>query len=231
MSIIVAARYNKGILLASDPFYFDNDGEVPLKGINFNKFIVSVQYRCAMVGVGSAWVLEQAAKWIAAERFPSDHFLPALTAKWKQLNHEWKKDREREIAESKVQTLRPLSDSIFFLAKSDDLSTMHIGDSEGKLHSTSSFVLSGSGSGLVRHLLESTGQKFSPNDSLEKCLDLTRRCYCAASYDLYVIGFPSIVLVTEKGIRNFTEKCAALWSNAQNKYFSDLTSIALKLTD
>jgi len=173
MSLILATRFKGGIFLAADPFYFDNDGEVPLKGIRFDKFIVSERYRCVMVGVGSVWVLEQAGKWLSAQNYNHDELLPVLAAKWKKFNQEWKRNREKEIAEAEVQSLRPISDSLFIIGKSDDLSVIHICDSEGKLHSTSTFVLSGSGSDLVRKFLKSTGQKFSPTDSLEKCLKLT----------------------------------------------------------
>jgi len=66
-----------------------------------------------------------------------------LAAKWKELNEEWKETRESEIAESEDKSLRPISDSLFVLAKADDLSQIHIGDSEGELHSTTTFILAG----------------------------------------------------------------------------------------
>lgn len=228
MSLILATRFKGGILLAADPFFFDNDGEVPLKGIKFDKFIISKQNSCVVAGVGSVWVLEQAGKWLAAQLPDYDDLLPDLASKWKELNQEWKENREAEIAEAQVQSLRPISDSLFILAKSNNLSTIHICDSEGKLHATTTFVLSGSGSDLVRQLLESTGQKFSPTDSLENCLDLTWKCYRAASCDLYVMGFPSVVLITAQGIKNLSEQCAALWSDTEKNYFINLKSTVLK---
>jgi len=37
MSLILATRFKGSILLAADPFYFDNDGAVPSKGQELNQ--------------------------------------------------------------------------------------------------------------------------------------------------------------------------------------------------
>ena len=228
MSLILATRFKDGILLASDPFFFDNDGEVPLKGIKFDKFIISEQHHCVMFGIGSVWVLEQAGKWLALRKPDFATLLPELALKWKELNRVWKKNRTVEITQAEIQSLRPISDSLFLFAKSDDLSTIHICDSEGKLHTTTTFVLSGSGSDLARQLLEATGQKFSPTDSLESCLDLTWKCFRAASYDLYVIGYPAIVLLSKYRIINLAKQCKVLWDRNGKSYFDSLSLSAVE---
>jgi 20S proteasome alpha/beta subunit len=105
---------------------------------------------------------------------------------------------------------------------SDDLSTINIGDGDGKLYSTSSFVFSGSGSDLVMHFIMRTEKKFSPSDTLEECIELIWQCYRVASADLYVTGFPSIAVVGEKGIRDFSKRCSAIWNRIESNYFTDL---------
>jgi len=82
----------------------------------------------------------------------------------------------------------------------------------------------------VRHLIESTKERFSPDDTLEKCLDLTFKCYRAASMDLYVVGFPSIVLVKDGGVANLAERCASLWESAEAGYFNGLRAAVLDVS-
>lgn len=224
MSLIISARYKNGILLAADPFYFNNDGEVPLKGINFDKFVFSDLCRFAIVGVGSMWVLDQLHNCLHNHHFQPKNLLPHLASKWREFNQEWKTKRQREIAEADARTLRPISDSRFIFATSDDLSKIQICDSEGNLNSTSTFFLCGSGSDLVWHFLKSTNQQFSPTDDLGDCLELVWKCYSHASNDLYVVGLPSLFLLTNKTLINFNNICSEIFNKTRVKYFTDLTS-------
>jgi len=222
MPLVMGTRFRSGILFAADPFFFDNDGATPTKGTDFDRFMVSEQFRCLMTGVGSRWVLKKAGEWIETQDGAITGFLPDLARKWCGLNREWKEGRHRKIAETEDRALRQLFDSLFILATSGNLSTINIGDGDGKLYSTSTFVFSGSGSDLVRHFIIRTQKKFSPSDTLEKCIELTWQYYRVASADLFVTGFPSIVVVDERGIRNLSKCCSGIWNRIESNYFTDL---------
>lgn len=182
-----------------------------------------------MAAVGSLQVFEKTKGWFASsEPRDTDEFISALTSKWKELNRNWIKKREHLVSETGDSTLRPISDSLFILAMSKDLSCIYIGDSKGYIHKTKSFLLSGSGSDLARRHLQSIDNLFSPNNEIEQCLDLVFQCYHFASDDLFVIGVPSIIVVTANDIIDITESCEKLWTQYKNKFYLDLEIQVIK---
>jgi len=228
MSLVLATRFQGGIVVASDPFVFDNNGEMPSKTADFNKLFISSTYNCVMAAVGSRWVFTKAQEWLNSR--PEDKlgdWIRDLASMWKELNLEWKEKRSCEIRDTVNRTLRPLSESLFLLAQTNNLASIQICDSEGNLHQTESFILSGSGADLVRSLLQSTSQIFRPSDSLRTCLDLVEKCYCVAGHDLYVIGFPAIAIVRSEGIIDLTNDCEQIWFEFEKQYFEKIKNTAV----
>lgn len=224
MSLIIVARFRKGILLAADPFVFDNDGEVPCKAIDFDKFIVSKELGAALVAVGSRWVFAQFHEWIETGKdMNRENLVDAFSTKWAQLNQNWKKRREKEAAKSDAGTLRPISDSLFILVQLRDLSSIYIVDQEGNTHISRTYVLSGSGSSFVRHFLETEGKSFRCDDSLLQSSRLMRDCYGVAKQDLYVTGLPALVAATANGFFDFSRSCERVQKECEKKYFADLS--------
>jgi hypothetical protein len=227
MSLILATRFEGGILVASDPFVFDNDGEMPSKTADFNKLFISSTFSCVIAAVGSRWVFTEAQEWLNSR--PEDklgNWIRDLASMWKELNLEWKGRRSSEISDMSITTLRPLSESLFVLAHTNNLASIQICDSEGNLHQTESFIISGSGADLVRNSLQAAREIFRPSDSLETCLDLVEKCYRAARHDLYVIGFPAIAIVRSEGIIDFTKDCEQMWFEFGKTYFENIKSTA-----
>ena len=228
MSLVLGTRFEGGILVASDPFVFDNDGETPSKTADFNKLFISSTYNCVMAAVGSRWVFTKTQEWLNSR--PEDklgNWVRDLASMWKELNLEWKERRSCEISDTVNRTLRPLSESLFLLAQTNNLASIQICDSEGNLHQTESFILSGSGADLVRSLLQSTSQIFRPSDSLRTCLDLVEKCYRVAGHDLYVIGFPAIAIVRSEGIIDLTNDCEQIWFKFEKQYFKKIRNTAV----
>ena len=223
MSLIIMARYDSGIIASADPFFFDNDGGIPQKGLDFNKFIISDRHKLIMAGVGSAWVLAQAGKWLESQpRGDFKTLLLSLAEQWATLNNDWLKSRETDIEETEVGTLRPLSGSTCLLARQADLARITIVDGEGRVHSSPSFVMSGSGSAIVSHYMKNSGNKFTPEDHLADSLNLIFDCYRAARSDLYVLGFPIVVIVTKDRIKNHAIRCQHIWESLEVNYFNEL---------
>jgi len=227
MSLVLATRFQGGILVASDPFVFDNDAEMPSKTADFNKLFIFSTYSCVMAAVGSHWVFTKAQEWLNSQaKDRLGNWMRDLASLWKELNLKWKEERCCEISDTVKRTLRPLSESLFLLAQTKNLGSITICDSEGNLHQTESFILSGSGTDLVRNLLQSTGQIFRPSDSLRTCLDLVEKCYRVAGHDLYVIGLPAIAIVRSEGIIDFTNDCEQIWLECERQYFKKIKNIA-----
>ena len=225
MSLILVTRYKDGIILAADSFVFDNDGEVPLKSMDFNKVLISRFHKTAMVAVGSTWVFHESYQWLKRQK-KKKNILKPLSAKWEKLNDRWKKNRKKEIKKTKNKTLRPVSDSLLVLAQQTDLETIHIIDPKGKVHETKSFVMSGSGADLTRHYLKKTKKTFKPKDSLDKCLKLLQECYQASGHDLYVTGFPVITIVQQRKIIDLTKQCEQTWKDCEQKYFGKIKKLS-----
>jgi 20S proteasome alpha/beta subunit len=139
--------------------------------------------------------------------------------KWKDLNGEWRAKRETEAQHENSGTLRPISNSLLVIARQSNLESISIIDHDGKLETTQTFVISGSGSYLVEQFLRQSEKSFSPAMTLDDCFDLLQGCYRVLSRDLYVIGYPAVVLVSHSHIRNFSDECAKIWSNQDRQYF------------
>jgi hypothetical protein len=221
MSLIIACLFNEGILISSDSFMFDNDGEIPFKHIEFAQILVSESHGIAMAGVGSYWVLTKAYQYIVEEQ-KNDFDLIALASKWKSLNDKWRENREQELSEAENTTLRPISDSLMILARQDNLKHIHIIDPNGVLHKTSAFVLSGSGGEWTRRYLDNTKKIFEPSDSLSDCFELIQSCYNVSSHDLYVTGIPTITIVKANKIFDLTDTCRSQWEKCKTNYFDNL---------
>lgn len=229
MSVVLCTRFNKGILLASDPFVFDNDGELPLKHIDFSRFFSSERLGVALVSVGSRWVFAQFCQELDAQQTVAKEHLSRLADQWQGLSQSWKEQRQQDAMTQGDETLRPLSDSLLFLTMTSDINTIHLIDSDGNLHATSSFALAGSGSHLLRNYLETKRDTFSSRQSLQESISLVTACYRAARCDLYVIGYPSIIVVTETSIIDLAKQCAALWRHADQQYYDGLIELARNL--
>lgn len=226
MSLILGARFQNGILLASDPFVFDNDGELPLKSINFDKIYISTKLNCAITAVGSSWVFHEFSKWLNESEITEEEAPELLPRKWAELSAYWKDKRSKDINEIKG-TLRPISHSIYLMVWGNDLQSISIVDENGHLERTSSFALSGSGSFLVEQFLRISARKFEPSDTLEQCFELLEKCFTLASKDLYVVGQPCIVLVTSSQVVDLSEKCSQIWSEHYKEYFADIKALLL----
>ena len=123
MSLIIGTRFKGGILIASDPFFFDNQGIAPSKGIRFKRFLISKALSFGMAAAGSLWVFEKTKEWFSSfENSNPDDFLVPLSSKWKELNRHWINNREHQVSETGFGTLLPISNSLFILGMSNDLS-------------------------------------------------------------------------------------------------------------
>ena len=95
MSLILGARCKGGILLAADPFVFNNDGDLPQKRLDFSRFLISPQCDYAIVSIGSQWVFQQFKTWIESGSVQRSQLLEALSEKWAELSKYWKSTREK----------------------------------------------------------------------------------------------------------------------------------------
>lgn len=222
MSLIVATRFDKGILLASDPFVFDNDAALPQKLVDFAKAHISNKYGCAFLRVGSSWVFRNFINWVENKDIEVDEFETRIQSKWAELNSEWINKRVSENQVEGNSTLRPISNSSLIIARKSDIKSISIIDHDGTIINSSTFIIGGSGSYLVEEHFRISGKSFRPSFTLQRSFDLIRECYDIASRDLYVIGYPTIVLVLSTHIEDFTDDCVNVWLSCNNKYFSSL---------
>lgn len=222
MSLILVTRFEQGILFAGDPFVFDNDGEIPQKRLNFNKFYYSSRFRFALVAVGSRWVFSSLLGWIESIETTQALSLKEISLKWLNLNLEWKEMRRLELSEHGEKTLRDISDSLFIFASASDLETIWIVNSRGQISSSKTFAFSGSGTYLVQLYLEKSGKSFQPSSTFDETLALAKECYAAAGSDLYVFGLPSIAVLTPNLFIDLSDNCQKLWAKCQDDYFVEL---------
>ena len=228
MSLILAARFQDGILLASDPFVFNNDGELPIKHIQFNKLYISKKLKSVFASVGSSWVFNEFTSWIEANNFSEANTIEKISNQWAYLNKLWKDQRESDTLNLDNHTLRPLSDSILVSIFEKDLNLINIFDSNGNKKTTSQFVFSGSGSLFVENYLRESKKSFNPTDSLTQCVDLIFECYNSAYKDLYVIGTPSMAVIVPEKTINYAEECSLLWQKNRKQYFDEIKEAILR---
>ncbi len=57
---------------------------------------------------------------------------------------------------------------------------------------------------------------------------LIQQCYRDAAHDLYVVGMPSIAVVTKDRIQDLSQSCAESWARCKDGYFSHLTRSAME---
>lgn len=228
MSLVLATRFSDGTILACDPFVFDNDGEVPRKHINFDRFCISTDPSIAFAAIGSRWIFVEFCQWYKKQDIDPSDVMTNLATKWMELNTFWKSERESELKEADVSTLRSVSNSLLIMCQGEHPDTISIIDSAGKISQTSTFVFSGSGSYLVENYLSTSGKSFQPSFSLNECLSLIYKCYDVACEDLYVIGLPSILVVTANGIVDISQDCASIWRDCNQRFFKELTNTIQK---
>ncbi len=171
MSFFLGTRFDEGILFASDSFIFDNDGDVPSKAMNFEKMHVHHKLGMAMAFVGSSWVFHSFVHWLNTHSL-FYYIIKDIPDKWKELNVQWKTNREIEMADADQKSLRPVSDSLLFIARQKNLKTIYVIDYSGNSHLTETFVISGSGSDIAGAFLKSEGKIFSLANSLKDCMEL-----------------------------------------------------------
>lgn len=218
MSLVIATRYSEGILLASDSFVFDNDGDVPSKAMDFEKLHVHHNLGMAMAYVGSTWVFHSFIGWLKSHSF-SDDIIYDMSEKWKELNGEWKDNREIALADADQKTLRPVSDSLLFIACQEDLKTIHVIDSKGEHRTTNTFLVSGSGSDIVKNYCDAKGKVFSVDDGFDESMKLMQETFYAASHDLYVIGCPCFCIVRNDMIVDISKYCDTAWKKCVQMYW------------
>lgn len=225
MSLVIGARFRDGILLASDPFVFNNDGEFPLKSLNFHRFHIVEKMHLVMTSIGSNWVFREFTKWLETSQITNNNMMQLLPLKWAELSASWRDRRTKETSELRSGTLRPISHSVCLMGWGKDLQSVFVFDEHGNFEKTSTFLISGSGSLLVEHFLNVSGNTFRPNDSLDQCFDLVEECFSIASQDLYVMGQPVIALLTPSRVLDFTEQCTHVYLKHSKGYFNDMKAV------
>ena len=223
MSLVFGGCFSNGILFACDPFILKNDGKAPQKLLSFRKFWVSHNLGYAFVSIGSLQVFSNFCEWL--ENDDNNKGLDSLAEKWSEINNEWKNTTKHEIDTSDLSTLRPISDSVLFVCKVNELTSIYIIDASGKINQTSTFVFSGSGTYLVTQFLQTTGSYFDSTNSIQESFLLLQKCFLVARNDLYVSGFPSIIAVTPNNVIDLSDKCADFWFECENLYFDNLQKL------
>lgn len=230
MSLVLAARYKGGVLMAADPFSFDDQSSLALRSFRFDKFIID--RGLVVAGVTGMGVINRMRHWIADREAPDDaDFLPDLAGAWAECETGWQAERQAVNAGDNNILVRPGPDVLFAAAGTHDPGAIHFGDRVGNIHSTTTAVLSGFGSHPAGRHLAGGHKRFEPAMSLADCLDLAFECFLAASADLMVIGRPSIVLVTSGGVIDFHERCRAIWQGVERGYFEKVKSEVVQAGD
>lgn len=225
MSLILAARFKEGIVVASDSFVFDNDGLLPTKRITFQKHIISTNYGLVIAGVGSRWLLNQVKNWLDSVNLERSQLLGELAKKWSSLNAEWKSKRTEELEADDSKPLRTLSDSLALLVDSSCPSSILILLPTCEVQQSNTFVLAGSGNDLVRHQLHREKIEYNPQQTLHDCLSFAKWCFDIASNDLYVTGFPTFTIVTQDHIEDVSEECLDIYRRLHKNYFEHVFQI------
>jgi hypothetical protein len=219
---VIATRFNGGILLACDPFTFDNDRESPQKSVQFHKIFVAEKQNLVSLGVGSRWVFRSFNIWLEKQQPQKYQHLQKISSKWSELQNEWLEKRKEMLEQYSANTLRPASNSLLILVSPKDIKTITAIDTHGNVRNSSSFVICGSGSDLVAKFLKNSNKLFAPSNKLDETFKLAFDCFDVASDDLYVIGIPSIMIVYNDQVIDFSNQCEIIWKKTKTKYANEL---------
>lgn len=224
MSLLIAARYRDGVVLASDPFVFDNDPARPSRRVDFDRFEIAPDQSAVFAAVGAMWVFRTFQRQFDAES-ARETLSPARIAEiWKNGCDEWRRGRESETHGARRGSLRELSESLLIAVRRRRPWTIDACSCSGAWTSSRTWIVTGSAAGWVRDHMSQASNRFDARDSLADCLAKVRACFTAGQRDLYVIGFPAVVCVSDDGIHDFSEASRDAWENSCEAAFSRLAA-------
>lgn len=224
MSLIFGVIFKNGILIADDPFALHNDLEHPQKEINFQKMFTSERLGIVAASVGSLWVFQRFCSYLNGIRSFNLKNLEPILPKWVQLTKEWK-NRNKDPVNNVTNNLRQLSDSYCIFARTNNLNEIYIIDYEGNIDKSSSYIFAGSGSYLVEQFLCCNKKTFNPLSPFKNTLKLLLECYRIASRDLFILGFPSIIVISNERIFDFSVEVSKLYSRSNAQYYKNMLSL------
>ncbi len=228
MSLLIAARCRAGVLLASDPFVFDNDRLRPSRRLDFERFHFAEHARALFASVGALWVFHRFCRSLEADGGAERFERRRLGSLWQSLSAEWKDERARELSAYGRDPLRPVSDSLLVAVPCRRPPTIVACDASGNWTTSRTFLVTGSAAHWVREHLASPADRFTPRDSLDGCLEKVLACFSAGSRDLYVIGLPAIAIVTPDGATDLSQTSRSIWQKSQQTSFRKLRESAAK---
>jgi 20S proteasome alpha/beta subunit len=235
MSLVIAAKYTDGIVLAADAFVFDNDRVLTTKKLDFSKIVTLDKKGVVVAGVGSSWVFWQAIQIIDDSVQPISMLISKLLGpKWKELNKKWQEARIKDsdvqdFAEEQNRTLRPPSESALIIVRQDNIEEVMILDENGNLHLTKTFLFTGSGSALLRYKIQVGEIIFLPTMSLEDLMSQIIKAYRLCRADLFCSGIPTFVIITKNDIVDYSNKCLKIHQKYEDTFYKELLLTVLKV--
>lgn len=222
MSLLIAARYREGVLLASDPFVFDNDPVRPRRRLDFDRFHVAADQSVVFAAVGSLWVFREFCRRFDEKQARRAVSRVGIAALWSDLCTRWRSGRTRK-EHGAAASLRALSDSLLIAIHREKPWRIEAITADGVSTSSRSFIVTGSAASWVRGYLLNAENRFDSRHSLERALELMRGCFAAGASDLYVVGFPALACVRAHDIVDCSHACAAAWRRVQSSAFEGLS--------
>jgi len=218
MSLVIASRYNDGIILASDSFVMSEreDGRI-LTSQRFDRPLIIQSKRLGIVYVGSVWVYNNFIEWFKNTKYSLNN-VKKISDKWAELNNYWLSNRKLELSE--ISSI-PLSKSILILANVISTPKIQVIDYKGEIQQIDSFIIAGSGSDLIKPQLTSNCL-FDSTLSLGYNIEKLLLCYKIASADIAVSGIPSIGIIEKKKTISLNSEYEILWKRTLNEFYKEV---------
>lgn len=229
MSLLIAARYRHGVVLASDPFVFDNDPLRPSRRLEFDRVHVAADGSAVFAAVGALWVFRAFCRQYDAESIAQTPSTDRVAEIWKNPCAEWRRARDR--TDGRSASLRTISRSQLIAVRCRRPWRIEAWDDAGNPANSETFIVTGSAAGWVRDSVSRPGARFNPRDTLETCLARVRACFSAGARDLFVVGFPSIVVVHQGGVVDCSRESERAWNRAGASAFAGLMASVRRHVD
>ena len=222
MSLVIGVSYGRGVILAADPFVFDNNRESPKRVFNFGRIQTIKHNSYAFSHVGSHEVFHSTIhKLNARVSLPT---VEEISTTWKRMNTEFAVKCSAQSGEL-IETLRPRSDSVLMLASALSPGKIYMCGPHGQLVETHSLAVCGSASEHVKQWILDQAFESSGIGSLEEAFGLVQAAFAIASADLFVLGYPIISVVTASGVLVFDRECEELFLESYTNYMASLRNL------
>jgi hypothetical protein len=214
VSIVIAALFEHGAVLAADPFVLDNAAESTSKQFDSQRLLANSHLGLLFASVGSTWVFKRAAARLKlGQRRRTMPHPPRLGSSWCRLSELWRKRRSRD-PDAASRFREPSRSTLLMVGAKMEPSIIAILDS-GQVVQPGRFAAIGSASHLTIGRLRDAGA--IENQPLGAVLAMVFECFELAEADLFTTGFPVVGIATPQGVLTFEEETAEAWDSSRRK--------------